>query len=540
MTAVTALLIAPTAVLLAAALTTLMLRGGSASVRHAIWMAALTAAFLAPLTPALPPAFTISLFQTSPDSGPVFQVPPGVLEEEAPETTAKAGGGPRLRAATTALGARRWLALVWLTGVLIVCARTLVGIRFAWRLSRRAQEHGTPQWQALLADLQYAMRVPVAVRLRISADRVPPLTCGLLRPTVLLPSSARHWSAETVRLTLAHELAHVKRRDVLQHLLVQACCALHWFNPLAWYAARRVRIERERACDDAVLGLGASADDYAEHLIAMARGARALSAGVVPIVGRSDLETRLWAILDPGVRRHSLSRGGNAVMMAIALSVTLSIGSVRAVGQPRSQPDAAAQARAAAACEMGRRGDPGAIPALVNLLGDDAPAAAIECTGEGGWQTALSSLKHPSPGEQAAIALASFSQPAFEALLGALASGDPTVRRNAAWAIGELRSARGLRLDRRPAVDPLIGALSDADSWVRTAAAFSLGELKATAAIDALIAVLGDADANARMMAARALGEMKTRRAVDALRLALADADPRVRGTAQWALAEIR
>jgi hypothetical protein len=112
------------------------------------------------------------------------------------------------------------------------------------------------------------------------------------------------------------------------------------------------------------------------------------------------------------------------------------------------------------------------------------------------------------------------------------------VRRNAAWAIGEVRG--GLGTNRTAAVEPLIATLSDVDSWVRVAAAFSLGEMRPGEATESLIAALGDAEWNVRWMVARALGEMKARAAVESLTsTSLRDENKWVRRKAVWALGEI-
>jgi len=195
--------------------------------------------------------------------------------------------------------------------------------------------------------------------------------------------------------------------------------------------------------------------------------------------------------------------------------------------------------RAAAACALGRLGTIEAIPALINLLGDDTPIQPIKCWESGNWSPALETLKQASPGEQAAIALAALSRPAVNPLIAALNHGNASVRRNAAWAIGELTGvSTGARSD---AVEPLVMALGDADPWVRLAAAFSLGELRPRRATEALIAALVDGQWNVREMAVRALGEMKTRAGVERLTaVLLQDGDERVRRKAAWALGEIK
>jgi len=157
------------------------------------------------------------------------------------------------------------------------------------------------------------------------------MTWGVWNPKILLPSAAAQWSEERRRLVLAHELAHVKRSDGALQIFVQIVCSVYWFNPLVWNAARRVRIERERACDDRVLSLGAVASDYADHLVQVVRGLRAqraLSFASVSMAAPSQLESRLISILDAGARRRTLSKTGTALLCTVAALLTITIGAI--------------------------------------------------------------------------------------------------------------------------------------------------------------------------------------------------------------------
>jgi beta-lactamase regulating signal transducer with metallopeptidase domain len=198
-----------------------------------------------------------------------------------------------------------------------------------------------------------------------------------------------------------------------------------------------------------------------------------------------------------------------------------------------------AQQRAEAACAAGRNGETEKIPELVALLADDTKTELLRCWSSGRWSPALERFKQPSPGEQAAIALASMGRVAFQPLTNQLVSENPTVRRNAAWAIGELTNM--VPGERDAAVPRLITLLSDADPWVRMAAARALGELRSRTAVPALFVTLGDVDARVRELAVWAMSEIKDRREVAALcNVLLSDLSADVRRGAAEALGEIR
>jgi TonB family protein len=220
-------------VLLAAGLVFLrILRGRDAAVRHLVCLAALASAAAMPLLALWSPQWSFLI------SVPV---------------------GPRASAAGSSVGAGLWswpmaLLSLWAVGILVMTIRTAGGWVVLWR-ARRTSAH-----------FQNGDGAQVRV-----GNVTTPLTCGVLRPLILLPRSAEDWDESRLNAVLLHESAHVLRRDCIAKYVAQASRALLWWNPLAWMAAARLNREQEMACDDAVLAAGVPADAYATVLLDVAR-----------------------------------------------------------------------------------------------------------------------------------------------------------------------------------------------------------------------------------------------------------------------------
>src|SRR5207253_881183 len=150
--------------------------------------------------------------------------------------------------------------------------------------------------------------VDVSVALMESAAADVPLACGVRRPTIVLPADAGTWPIDRRRAVLRHELAHIERRDAITQLAADLACAALFWNPLAHLAARAMRAERERACDDRALLCGERASDYAENLLAMAQHLRGGPNAALAMARKSQLEGRLMAVLDPTVSRANATR----------------------------------------------------------------------------------------------------------------------------------------------------------------------------------------------------------------------------------------
>ena len=135
-----------------------------------------------------------------------------------------------------------------------------------------------------------------------------PMTCGVLKPAIILPASAQQWDEASLRCALRHELEHVARWDFLTQCLSRIVCAAYWFHPLVWAAWRRLRLEAERACDDAVLRED-DARDYASLLVSIAqREAAHKQQPLLAMAGRDDLAARVVAVLDDDQARGRVGR----------------------------------------------------------------------------------------------------------------------------------------------------------------------------------------------------------------------------------------
>lgn len=192
-----------------------------------------------------------------------------------------------------------WLFLFWLCGSIVAFSPWLFGQWMIRRLTQFSKPISDAEVQQLLDYLRHKLEILKTVRLRESATGMAPMTWGIFAPVIMLPVNWRAWSQGTLQAVLTHELAHVQRRDLVCQLLARVTCSMYWFHPLAWYAALRLKTEREMACDDCVVSAGENASDYATHLIMIARD----SAGHIPypaisMAQTTGLEHRIHAIFD--------------------------------------------------------------------------------------------------------------------------------------------------------------------------------------------------------------------------------------------------
>ena len=244
---------------------------------------------------------------------------------------------------------------------------------------------------------------------------------------IVVPVHARDWTDRELRGVLAHELAHARRGDCATQLLARVVCALHWPDPLAWWAARRLLAEREMAADDAALRDGRPASDYAGQLLALvqaAGSARPALRGALPMTDGSPLGERIARLLDPGRSRARVSRRALALGTAALMALGLGLGCLGA-SEPRDQAPAARQqtpARAPAARKLRLWL---AIAHLDSELGRRLEAAARQEGPVNGIQVSEMTWKVEAGGQVLGEQYLEGPAPAVRALVGRVVAGQP-------------------------------------------------------------------------------------------------------------------
>jgi beta-lactamase regulating signal transducer with metallopeptidase domain len=165
------------------------------------------------------------------------------------------------------------------------------------------------------------------IQVAISSEIGVPVTFQSPRPIILLPASSAAWSEEELSRVLRHELEHISRGDWVTQIVCRLACAIYWPHPFAWALWRRLRLEAERACDDAVVLTRGEAEPYAEQLVSLAR-----SLGSVPALAMatpSSLGVRIEAILDGSLRRSPLTRAGSLAVVIAAVTCMVFVAPVK-------------------------------------------------------------------------------------------------------------------------------------------------------------------------------------------------------------------
>ncbi|MET0322424.1 MAG: M56 family metallopeptidase [Duganella sp.] len=157
---------------------------------------------------------------------------------------------------TVVRGQLPWIVGLWLAGAALMALRLGIGLQWVAERTRADQYTVNHYWQRRLSELARRAGLDLHVRLGVTDRLDSPITAGCWRPIVLVPASLiTGMPPEMLEALLAHELAHIQRRDYLVNLLQSVVEIALFYHPSVWALSRRIRIEREQIADDTAVAM---------------------------------------------------------------------------------------------------------------------------------------------------------------------------------------------------------------------------------------------------------------------------------------------
>jgi HEAT repeat protein/beta-lactamase regulating signal transducer with metallopeptidase domain len=426
----------------------------------------------------------------------------------------------------------------------------------------------------MLSELASAAGLRRTPRLTSTSRISSPIALGIRE--ICVPDTAlTDLDLEQQRSLLAHELAHLARRDPVWLGLASLIERVFWFQPLNRVANRQIATSAEFLCDDWAVRRTGSGVPLARCLAQVAEWIQASPLGV-PVAGmaeeRSLLVSRVARLLED-VKPTTGSRRGLAIAALTVLVATIVVApgvsgkSARQLLadelQKPGQPE-----ESSAADQSALAPSPSQSPVDASVVSHEAPAAAAQDANAD--TTVVDALIARLKDEDAEVRRAAAhslgrlkDSRAVPGLMGALGDSEPRVRAAAAEALGEFEDARAVAPLAALLNDPstevkhsalealshfedgvpsevVIRLLGDADAEVRHSAAHLAGKLRDKSALAALAKLVGDPSSDVREAAIEAIGELKDPAAASAVMPALSDADADVREQALDAIEELK
>jgi D-alanyl-D-alanine endopeptidase (penicillin-binding protein 7) len=282
-------------------------------------------------------------------TGPGAAAPPAGLDGRTPDTA-----WPPLAAAAL------------LAGMLLQLGRLGLGLVRLRRIARDARPFAPGAWLRELRD-----RTAPSARFVLSDHAAAPATCGLRRPTILLPTSFPAMVRERQQAVALHELLHVRRRDWAVQLLEELVRAVAFFHPAVHWLVARVRLAREQCVDAEVVRRLGGREAYLESLLEVARdAARARAVPAAPFLRESHLRERVDLLL----KEVSMSPARTTAHLALTAGAVLLAAACAASALPLQAAQAAAPSQASVSLKDEVTGP--AEPKLVHKVNPAYPAEA--------------------------------------------------------------------------------------------------------------------------------------------------------------------
>ena len=547
----------------------------TASLRHFVWFMLFLIVLLMPLLSILTPQWHLPLLKIATLHA---EYDPIAVTVEAVHTVAEPGIEPALKTGNIApiQPARHsvnlewrslfrtpfvWIVL-WTIGFFLFNLRYIFGQFRMQKLMRKAKLATDERTSLYRSEIKRRYKISSPVRILTCQSVATPLATGFFRHTIILPDNYVQWSGEHLKFVLLHEAAHIKRRDVITHFIVQFVTTLYWFNPLIWLAQKQFILEREHACDELVVAHSTKPSAYADMLLNFARFfslQRAAYAGL-SMAGSKQIEGRLMAILNGKQKRTGINRS-SAVKAALLLSLVFPMLSFSpfAVGAGNQAVDTTHTALVIESLKYALADDDGDVrERAIQTLGKINTKAANELLFTSlqeshDWEIEINAarillqrgetralvkffdgLEHENEKRRirSAKILRELKHPdGLKPLLKALDDPSRDVRKQALKAICEIRTTACIK--------PLADQMQNGDQEFRALAAWGLGEIEDAATLPYLYAALKDPNAKVRSNAIESIGDLELAESAPHIQPLLADDEWFVRREAVRVLAEI-
>jgi TonB family protein len=228
-----------------------------------------------------------------------------------------------------------WIVAAWLAGVIVLSVRLLMGWQFLRRLRRSADRTAAESLAPRLTALARRLKIGRPVAVAVSDGIRSPVVIGWLKPLVLLPPAVMTGlPTRQLEMVLAHELAHVRRLDHLVNLCQTVVETILFYHPVVRWVSRRIRVERENACDDLAVAVTDDRLAYVEMLASLEklrfRGPRLALA-----VHDGQMLSRIRRLVERGRPDRQLGLTGPAMLLAL---VVAAVGGLQFVGDEAERP----------------------------------------------------------------------------------------------------------------------------------------------------------------------------------------------------------
>jgi bla regulator protein blaR1 len=212
-------------------------------------------------------------------------------------------------------------AMVWTAGFTFFLLRIFSGLVYIDKLKGQAVPIQN-EWSDYIQSLVVKLKINRAVRLAESALIQTPVVFGYLKPMILIPIGlCSALSTQQLETIFLHEMMHIRRKDYVVNLIQTFVEAIYFFNPFVWIISGIIRQEREHCCDDAVVQLHGSANEYVRALAALEE-TRLTKVGLSLSFAenKNQLLIRIKRIMEKSVKNYS---GRERIVPALLLAIGL-------------------------------------------------------------------------------------------------------------------------------------------------------------------------------------------------------------------------